>query len=321
VSSSEISEVSSSGERETFQGSRVLVTGGLGFIGSALVTRLERAGAEIHTASRRPSQSSGAGRHWRVDLSHAGAVVKLVHTVKPKYTFHLASHVMGAPDLHHVLPAFQSNLQTTVNLLSALADMSCGRMITTGSLVEPDNGARTIPNSPYAAAKWAASDYARMFHALYGFPVSIARVFMVFGPGQQDESKLVPYVIRCLLRGEVPKITSGKHHIDWIFVDDVVSGLIKLALAQGVDGKTVDLGSGSLITTKEFVDKICTLMKAGIQPAYGAMPDRPLEPLRIANTVESLRLIGWSAKFDLAEGLSRTIDWYRLHNSRTDGGS
>ena len=292
-----------------------MVTGGLGFIGSALVMCLERAGALIHTASRRPFQTSGARRHWRVDLSDAGAVVKLVHMVKPRYTFHLASHVMGAPDLHHVLPAFQSNLQTTVNLLSALAEIGCDRMITTGSLVEPEKGGRTIPNSPYAAAKWAASDYARMFHALYGFPVSIARVFMVFGPGQQDGSKLVPYVIRSLLRGEVPKITSGKHRIDWIFVDDVVSGLIKLALAQDVDGKSVDIGSGSLITTKELVDKICALMKSGIQPAYGALPDRPLEPLRVANTAESLRLIGWSAKYDLAAGLAQTIDWYKHHTS------
>ena len=107
---------------------------------------------------------------------------------------------MGAPDLQHVLPAFQSNLQTTVNLLVSLAEVGCARMITTGSLVEPEEGLRTIPNSPYAAAKWAASDYARMFHALYGFPVAIARVFMVYGPGQLDETKLVPYVIRCLRR-------------------------------------------------------------------------------------------------------------------------
>lgn len=293
------------------------MTGGLGFIGSALVMRLERAGAEIHTASRRPSPSSGAGRHWRVDLSDARAVVRLVHAVKPQYAFHLASHVMGAPDLHHVLPAFRSNLQTTVNLLSALSEIGCGRMITTGSLVEPNEGARTIPNSPYAAAKWAASDYACMFHALYGFPVVIARVFMVYGPGQQDESKLVPYVIRCLMREEVPKITSGKHHIDWIFIDDVVSGLMKLAIASGVDGKSIDLGSGYVVTTKELVGKICVLMKAEIQPAYGALLDRPLEPLRIANTAESLRLIGWSPKVDLAEGLRRTIDWYRLHDGNS----
>ena len=310
MSLTEPSELSAAGDREYFGGRTVVVTGGLGFIGSALAMRLGRAGAEVHTVSRRPLESAGKARHWRADLGDSDAVVKLAREVKPHFVFHLASHVMGAPDLHHVLPAFRSNLQTTVNLLCALTDVGCRRMIITGSLVEPESGTRTIPNSPYAAAKWAASDYARMFHGLYGFPVAIARVFMVYGPGQQDETKLVPYVIRSVLHGETPKITSGKHCIDWIFVEDVVSGLMKLAVASGVDGKSVDLGSGFVIATRELVDKICTLMKTQIQPAYGALTDRPLEPLRVANTEESHRLIDWAPRIQLAEGLRRTIDWY-----------
>lgn len=303
------------GDGAAFDGRTVLVTGGLGFIGSALARALRRAGAEIHTVSRRPLKAPGEGRHWRADLTDADAVARLAREVRPQFVFHLASHVMGAPDLHHVLPAFQSNLQTTVNLLNAFAEVGCQRMIITGSLVEPENGARGIPNSPYAAAKWAASDYARMFHALYGFPVAIARVFMVYGPAQQDETKLVPYVIRSVLRGEAPRITSGRHRIDWIFVEDVVSGLMGLAIAPDMDGKSVDLGSGSAVTTKELVDRICTLMNTDIQPAYGALPDRPLEPLRIANASESLRLIGWTPRIGLNEGLGRAIDWYRRHAS------
>ena len=314
MSLSERSERSVDGDRAAFKGRVVLVTGGLGFIGSALTIRLKQAGAEIHTVSRRPQESLGEKRHWRADLCDTDAVVKLVREVRPYFVFHLASHVMGAPDLHHVLPAFHNNLQTTVNLLCALAEVGCGRMIITGSLVvDPENGVRTIPNSPYAAAKSAASDYARMFHALYGFPVAIARVFQVYGPGQQDETKLVPYVIRCALRGEAPKITSGKHCWDWIFVEDVVSGLTKLAVALGVDGRSVDLGSGVGIATKELVNRICALVETEIQPTYGALGDRPLEPLRVANTEASLRLIGWSPSIQLAEGLRRTIDWYGLH--------
>jgi nucleoside-diphosphate-sugar epimerase len=302
---------SSQAERDAFEGRPVLVTGGLGFIGSALVTRLARAGAKIHTASRRPAPQDGTGRHWRADLSDAAAVGELVREIRPDYVFHLASHVMGAPDLKHALPTFRGNLQSTVNLLCSLAETGCRRMLTTGSLVEPESGVRSVPNSPYAAAKWAASDYARMFHALYGFPVAIARVFMVYGPGQQDETKLVPYVIRCLLDGKVPEITSGAHRIDWIFVDDVVSGFVRMALTPDVDGKSVDLGSGTLITIRELVDRICELMETNLVPAYGALPDRPLEPLRIANVAESRRVLGWSPTVDLGEGLRRTIDWYR----------
>jgi len=292
------------------QRSVALVTGAAGFIGSALSFALHKSGAEVHTVSRRAWDASPGARHWQVDLSDARATADLIRTTKPHFVFHLASHVMGAPDLKHVLPAFQSNLQTTVNLLTALAETGCTRMITTGSLVEPEPGTRGIPNSPYAAAKWASSDYARMFHALYGLPVAIARVFMVYGPGQQDMTKLVPYTIQCLLRGEVPKITSGKHVIDWIFVEDVVAGFIRIALTPGIDGESVDLGSGSPITIRALVDQICSSMGTEIRPSYGALPERPLEPLRVANVAAAQRLVGWSPAVGLAEGLKRTIDWY-----------
>jgi nucleoside-diphosphate-sugar epimerase len=250
---------------------------------------------------------------WRADLSDAAATLDLVRELHPDYVFHLASHVMGAPDLKHVLPAFHSNLQTTVNLLYSLARVRCGQLITTRSLVEPDPGGdEQVPSSPYAAAKWASADYARMFHALYELPVVIARVFMVYGPGQEDETKLVPYTIRCIERGEAPRITSGKRKGDWIFVSDVVEGLLKLASSK-LGGSTVDLGSGSLTTIRTIVDTICELMDA---PFRRALPDRPLEPLRIARTDESLRLTGWSPRVGLREGLQQTIDWYRTRSPK-----
>ncbi len=300
-------------ELQCFRDKPVLVTGGAGFIGSALCAELQHAGAVVHSASRREHGPSTAQRHWRVDLAQAEQVTQLIRDVQPAYVFHLASHVMGAPDFKHVMPSFQGNLQSSVNLMCALTEAGgCNRMITTGSLVEPDPGvAQKIPNSPYAAAKWASSDYARMFHALYGLPVAIARVFMVYGPGQQDETKLVPYVIRCLLRGQAPKITSGTHSIDWIFISDVVSGLLKLASSPNIDGQTVDLGSGSVVTTASLVDLLCDLMGGAVRPEFGALPERPLEPRRVASVQESERLIGWAPRVGLREGLQKTIDSYR----------
>lgn len=293
-------------------GAVALVTGGAGFIGSRLCTTLAGAGMTVHSVSRRELGASPAVRHHRADLADFAAVQRLLDALRPDYVFHLASHVQGAPDLAHVLPAFHGNLETTVNLLTALAACGCRRVVLTGSFMEPDTvQCDPTPTSPYAAAKWAASAYARMFAALYAVPVTTARVFMVYGPGQQDLSKLVPYTIGRLLRGQAPAISSGRRLIDWIYVDDVAEGFLRLALADGAVGRSVDLGSGTLIATSELVAKICALVEPSIAPDLGALPDRPMEPTGAARVDDSRRAIGWSPRVELDEGLARTVDFYR----------
>lgn len=288
-----------------------LVTGGVGFIGGHLCDKLSKAGFEVHSVSRREHASTGLLRHWRVDLSDFEAVNRVIKSVKPDYVFHLASHVQGSPDIKHVLPAFHGNLETTVNLLTAVAEQGCRRFVTTGSFMEPTGtGSDTIPTSPYAAAKWASTAYCRLFRTIYKVPVSTARVFMVYGPGQQDNTKLVPYTIQCLLKGEPPQISSGRRLVDWIYVEDVADGFIRLALAPNADGLTADIGSGSMIATSDLVELICKVARSNVKPSIGALADRPMEPTGAANVDESRRSIGWEPKFSLEEGLRRTFEFY-----------
>jgi UDP-glucose 4-epimerase len=292
-------------------GAKALITGGAGFIGSHLCNLLRASGWIVHSVSRRAAGPPSAHRHWQVDLTDLVATRELLTATRPDYVFHLASHVWGAPDLKHVLPSFHGNLHTTVNLLSLIAEMGCRRFIVTGSLVEPDSrSGEDVPPAPYAASKWASADYVRMFHALYQLPGAIARVFMVYGPAQQDPTKLIPYVIGRVLRDEAPDITSGRRLIDWVYVDDVAEGLARMAVAPDIAGRTVDLGSGSLISTAELVEKICELMGGKQKPRFGAIPDRPMEPTRAARVDETLRILHWSPRTSLVDGLRRTIEWY-----------
>jgi len=150
-----------------------------------------------------------------------------------------------------------------------------------------------------------------MFHALYDFPGTIARVFMVYGPAQQDHTKLLPYVIESALRDDPPDITSGRRLIDWVYVDDVAYGLARMAVAPGVEGRSVDLGSGTLISTADLVNKVCTLAGSAIRPRFGSLPDRPLEPTRVANLEKTEQALGWAPTTSLEDGLRRTIDWHR----------
>jgi nucleoside-diphosphate-sugar epimerase len=150
-----------------------------------------------------------------------------------------------------------------------------------------------------------------MFCALYQIPVVIAKIFMVYGPGHTDHTKLIPYVILSLLRGEAPRLSSGVRLVDWIFVDDVVDGLIGCAQTHGIDGRTVELGSGELVSIREVVHQLSDLLLCTVDPQFGVLPDRPLERVKKADLAESYKLIGWQPSTPLQAGLTRTIEWYK----------
>jgi len=294
-------------------GKRMLVTGASGFIGSHLCRCLLKENAEVHAVSRKKYTSADTRlRWWQGDLSDVGAVRNILTAVRPDTIFHLASHVAGARDLELVLSMFNSNLCAAVNVLTVAAEMGCRRIILAGSLEEAGpNDSEVVPSSPYAAAKWACSAYARMFYALYKTPVVIARLFMVYGPGQQDLSKLVPYVALSLLQGNAPKLASGQREVDWIYVEDAVDGLIAMADSPDIEGKTIDLGSGTLVPIRTVVNHMVKMVNPGIQPLFGALPDRPMEQVRAADTSGTFDSIYWRPVTSLENGLAQTIDWYR----------
>lgn len=293
--------------RNQFAGQRILVTGASGFIGSHLCNRLSAQKAEVHAVSRKAQTDSSDIHWWQADLDNLETVRSLIQAVKPDVIYHLASHVTGSREIAHVLPALYSNLISTVHLLMAATEIGCRRLVLAGSLEEPDLE-YPIPASPYAAAKGSCSAYAAMFHQLYQPPVVTARIFMVYGPGQSSRF-LIPYVISSLLNGSPPKISSGKRAVDWIYIDDVVAGLLELGDAPDVEGCTIDLGSGLLTTIREVVEHLTKRANRPVQPLFGAIPDRPLERIRAANS-DSYAQLNWKPITPLAQGLNLTLQWY-----------
>jgi UDP-glucose 4-epimerase len=290
---------------------RVLVTGAAGFIGAALCRRLQERGAEVHGISRRP-RDGDAIRWWTADLADPEAAGRIMRRVQPDQIFHLASHVSGNRSLEAVTQTVRNNLLTTVNLLTAACETTGARVILAGSMEESDPGEHDpVPGSPYAAAKTAGTAYARMFHALYGLSVVSLRVFMVYGPGQWDRAKLIPYVTHCLLRGDSPRLSSGDRQVDWVYVDDVVDAFVTAAEAERVDGLVIDVGSGKLVTTRSVVDQLVALVNAEAQPEFGALPDRPMERLRTADVARTRDLMGWEPRTPLDAGLAKTVRWCR----------
>jgi nucleoside-diphosphate-sugar epimerase len=226
--------------------------------------------------------------------------------------------------MNAVMPTLRDNLITTVNVLTAACNAGGPRVVMAATSHEPSpDDTDKAPRSPYAAAKTAAAEYVRMFHALYGLSVVNVRVLMAYGPGQWDDTKLVPYVANCILRGEQPKLSSGNQEIDWIYVDDVVEAFLRAAHSADADGQTIDVGSGKLVTARGLVNDFVRLMGSRVQPIFGALSDRPMELVRVADVDRTRSLIGWEPSTPLNIGLAKTAQWYRhraLDGEQKDGG-
>ena len=301
----------------SLSGKRLLVTGASGFIGARLCRRALDSGAIVHALSRRPQGEAGGVRWERGDLTDSAVARDLVGRVRPDFVVHLASEVGGGRDLGLVLPMLRANLLATVNVMVACAEAGCSRVVLAGSMDEPDLGdPDAVAPSPYAVAKWSALAYARHLHAVHELPVVHLRASMVYGPEQLDLRKLVPYVTVSLLRGEAPKLTTGAREVDWIYVDDVVDAFLRATGAPGLEGRTLDIGSGELVTARALVVQLRELVGGDAQPAFGAIPYRQLERARAADPAPAAQAMGWRPRVPLEDGLARTVAFYRSNLDR-----
>ncbi|MBW4443764.1 MAG: NAD(P)-dependent oxidoreductase [Plectolyngbya sp. WJT66-NPBG17] len=296
----------------SFDHQKILVTGASGFIGHHLCQRLLRSRADVYGVSRLQRSSNDSSIQWlQGDVRNLKEMRQVMVSIKPDVIFHLAGYVSGSRSLDTIQATLENILVSTVNLLTLMAELGGRRIILAGSLEEPDAG--DVPSSPYAAAKGASSAYAQMFHQLYQVPIVTARLFLVYGSAQKDVKKLIPHVTLSLLNREAPKLSSGQRQIDWIYVDDVVDGLIAAAQAPNVEGCTFELGSGTLTPISSIVQQLTQLIDPSIQPLFGALPERSMEQVRAANIADSISKLGWKPKTTLQQGLLQTVKWYSAH--------
>lgn len=304
---------------DAFTERKVLVTGATGFIGWHLCEALVALGAEVCGLSRTacPENLVHGCQGWAVDLADIEAVRAVISQMQPQFIYHLAGMVTARQGLNLVLPMLQSNLVGTVHLLLTAAEIGCERIVIAGSSEEPRDGA---PTSPYAAAKAAATMYARMFHGVYDLPVVVVRPFMTYGP-RQEPTKLIPYTILALLHEENPHLSSGRRVCDFVYVLDVVRGFLKAGVQLGLEGETVDLGTGEGTSVRDVVELLVELSGSTARPVFGAIPDRIGERPLVADRDAIRRLIDWEPRWSLRDGLMETVAWYRSRVKGSNGTS
>lgn len=287
------------------------VTGATGFVGWHLSAALVALRAKVTGISRHASEANlppgCAG--ITLDLRSLESLRERYAAQRPEIVFHLASHVTAEQHLDLLVPTFQQNLAATVNLLLVAKEQSCRRLVLVGSSEEPAD-LNFMPRSPYAAAKAAINAYAKMFQGVYGQSIVTARPFFTYGP-RQPLTKLLPYTIRALLRGESPRLTSCRRICDFVYVQDVVNGFLEIGVQSGLEGKRIDIGTGQGSLVRDVIDRVSSLIGGSGRPLYDALPDRIGELPQVADLAATQAVMNWRPQWTLEAGLAQTVDWFR----------
>jgi nucleoside-diphosphate-sugar epimerase len=244
-------------------------------------------------------------------------VRRAVAVSRPEVVYHLGTYgwQAGPKDAGAIGTV---NVSGTANLLAALEDRPYRALVHAGTGLEYgphdgplSEGAALRPPTEYAAAKAAASELCLAARAR-GWPAVVVRVFSAYGPGEAP-GRLVPYLMRCCLRGEVPRVSAGGQRRDFIHADDVIALFRAAAARPRESGPVLHAGTGVEHSVREVVEFVLAACgRPGAPVVFGAAPLRPGEPEHYLADISGTRArTSWAPRLDLRAGVARTWDWFR----------
>jgi dolichol-phosphate mannosyltransferase len=311
---------------------RCLVTGGTGFIGANLVRHLLEAEHDVHLLVRqkhnpeRIEQFSGKVGVHVVDLSDRRATRRFVEELKPSWIFHLAAN--GAYSWQNDVDAiFQTNLNGLINLLEGCSAIGFDAFVNAGSSSEygykdhaPAEDELVEPNSYYATAKVAATQFCRFIAQSRKLPVATLRLYSAYGP-YEDAGRLIPTIIRHGFEKSLPPLVDPSIARDYIYVDDVCSAFLTTAklLAAGEiaeAGAVYNIGTGIQTSIEEVVNAARKLMNIRVEPVWGSMENRRWDTsVWVANNQKAVQQLCWKPQYNFEQGLAITIEWAKKARS------
>lgn len=304
-----------------------LVTGGAGFIGSHIVEALVEQGHKVRVLD---NLSTGYLKNLKNvqnqidfvegDILDADLVRKVIQGVD--WVFHQAALASVPRSVERPLETHAACATGTLVLLDAARKAQVRRFIYAGSSSaygdQPFSAKRESdlpdPISPYGAAKLAGEAYCRAFYATYGLPTVVIRYFNVFGPRQDPDSPysaVIPLFITAILKGKRPIIYGdGQQSRDFTYVANVVHANLLAAEKDGVGGRVFNAAGGRSITLLQLLAALNEVLGTKVEPEFA--PPRPGDIREsMADITAARKWLGYEPQVDFAEGLRRSVDYYR----------
>jgi UDP-glucose 4-epimerase len=309
-------------------GTRAVVTGGAGFVGSHLVERLVAVGAHVAVVDdcrtgRIQNLEAVRSRVQLEDRPLAEVLASPDLISGTEVIFHLAANPYIPPSVEDPAYDYRLNLDATFRLLEVLRTMERPpRLVYASSAAVYGNPSRlpiresdpTVPISPYGVSKLAAERYVAVFSTLYGISASSVRLFSVYGPRQR---KQVVYDLLDRLHADPRRlevIGDGTQERDFTYVDDVVEAMLLVADRAPGEGEVFNVASGSTHSIAQLVDGVCEALGISPEVCYTGSV-RPGDADRWSVDIATLASLGFEPRTDLAQGLRATRDWYHLEQA------
>jgi dTDP-glucose 4,6-dehydratase len=311
--------------------SRVLVTGAGGFIGSHLTEALVRAGAGVRALIRYNSRNhhghlEGLSREILREVEVVAGDLRDLHSVRQAVhgcdaVFHLGALIAVPYSFTNVTEYVQTNVLGTAHVVLAALEAGVRRIVHT-STSEVYGSARYSPiderhplcaQSPYAASKIGADKIAESLRHASAAPVVTVRPFNTYGP-RQSARAVIPTILSQAIAGKTVRVGSLTPKRDFLFVEDTARGFIRAAECDRALGETLNLGTGKAVSIAEVlraVEKILGLRLRVVQERRRIRPNTSEVKLLCADARRARRILDWRPQVRFAEGLRRTVAWYR----------
>src|SRR5437588_1246183 len=303
-----------------------LVTGGAGFIGSHLAEELVRRGHRVRvadsliTGKRRNLDHISGIDFVEADLPDLTIAQRAVADVD--YVLHQAAIPSVPRSVKDPIASNRANIDATINVLVAARDAGVKRLVYAGSSsaygdtpsLPKREDMPTNPLSPYALQKLVGEQYCQMFTRLYGFDTVTIRYFNVFGPRQDPGSPysgVISLFATALLQGRQPTVYGdGEQTRDFTYVANVVDGVLRASEAKDAAGEVINVATGGRISLNELLRVMNKIEGTAVQPVYAEPRAGDVRDSQ-ADLPKAARLLGYTPRVGLDEGLQQTVAWCR----------